>query len=82
MRSFPLIGDVGIVIVRDCTHERQTIPAEYTLIPLCTPNIPSQYSQSIQEESVVFCLVTDCTLGQRRTVQLEYTPHNPALILK
>ena len=33
MRSFPLVGDVGIVIVRDSTRERQTVPAEYTMIP-------------------------------------------------
>ena len=34
MRSFPLVDDVGIVIVRDCTRERQTVPAEYTLTRL------------------------------------------------
>ena len=33
MRSFHLVGDVGIVVFRNCTRERQTVPAEYTIIP-------------------------------------------------
>ena len=83
-----LVGGVGFVVVRDCKRERHTVPAEYTLMHTnmqeCSPNNPlttPKYSQSIEEVSMGISLVTDCTHEQRRTVQLECTPHNPALIL-
>ena len=34
MRSFRIVGDVGIVIVRDCTRERQIAPAEHRCISI------------------------------------------------
>ena len=32
MRPYCLAGDAGIVLVRDCTPERRTVPAEYIRI--------------------------------------------------
>ena len=57
----------------------------YSNMQECIPNNPpiiTPLSPSIQEVSMCICLVRDCTVEQRWTVQHEYTPHNPALIPK